>query len=222
EFKKQNLENIDGLMVGYIEYHLVDIKKSCKARHPNRWPVLNQAFEAHDQKKYALSIPVFLAQADGICKDLLGVKFYTRKKGVPATASKASDLEMDFVSDAILEPLRVAGALNAYEDEIDPSSDVLNRHKVLHGSSLDYQTRLNSFRSISLVNYLSAAVSGLQQMKQITPEQIEAFNNEAKKSIEEMLKYQNKNWFSASFDLGYDMIRNLFQKKPTKSSDKNI
>ena len=38
---------------------------------PERAEVLNAAIAAHSRGEYALSTPVFLAQADGICADLL-------------------------------------------------------------------------------------------------------------------------------------------------------
>src|ERR1017187_9134694 len=218
EFKRENNQNVDLLMASYVEFNLDNIKKNCQRNHPDRWPVLREAFEAHDQNKFALSIPVFLAQADGICKDLLGVKFYARRKGIPATACKTADLEMDSVSDAILEPLREAGALNAYENEVDSSSNVLNRHAVLHGTSVDYATKFNGLRSISLVNYLSAAVSGVQQIKQITPEQIEAFKRETTAIVEEMLKPQKKRRLSATFMLCCDLLCDLFSKKNKRHS----
>jgi hypothetical protein len=211
--KASNFEHVDGLMGAYISLQLKEIKKGCLSRHPDRARVLAEAFRAHERKQYELSIPVFLAQADGICVDLLGVKFYARSKGIPATAAKARGLEMDSVSDAILEPLRHAGALNAHEKEIAPASGILNRHKVLHGISNDYASESNGLRAISLVNYLSAGVAGLQRLKEITPEQIEATKREFQAIAADIVRYQNRSWFPAMFMLFQDRFRELFRRK---------
>jgi hypothetical protein len=58
----------------------------------------------------------------------------------------------------LLEPLRVAGALNAVENEHHHYPDILNRHEVLHGKSVDYATPLSSFRAFSLVAYVGSAL----------------------------------------------------------------
>ena len=59
---------------------------------------------------------------------------------------------------SLLEPLRVAGALNAFEDERHQYPDVLNRHEVLHGKSVDYATPISSFRALSLLAYVGSAL----------------------------------------------------------------
>jgi len=41
-----------------------------------------------------------------------------------------------------------------------PAWNELNRHQVLHGESVDYGTRLNSLKAISLLNYLVSFLPG--------------------------------------------------------------
>ncbi len=125
---------------------------------PNRAAILKPAFRAHRKKEYSLSVPVFLSQADGICSELLGVGFYSRRKGSPRTASATQRFTGSHFMSSLLEPLRIAGALNAFEDERHQYPDVLNRHEVLHGKSVDYATPISSFRALSLLAYVGSAL----------------------------------------------------------------
>jgi hypothetical protein len=56
---------------------------------------------------------------------------------------------------AILSPLAETLPINASENERPRNFNGLNRHMVLHGESLDYGSKVNSLKAISLVNYVS-------------------------------------------------------------------
>jgi len=56
--------------------------------YPRRSQILVQAFAAHQRGDYALSVPVFLAQADGICAEHFDVDLYSRRNGLPRTAQQ--------------------------------------------------------------------------------------------------------------------------------------
>ncbi len=151
-FRDSKEAEVDLMMVSYLHHVLGKIQEDVRKTFPNRAAVLTAAFEAHNNEQYALCVPVFLAQADGICAELIGVGVYGRKKGTPRTAAGVADFSKSMFW--MLEPLKVAGAINANEAEKDQYPDILNRHQVLHGKSLDYGTVMNSYRAISLLNYL--------------------------------------------------------------------
>ena len=179
-FQSGDFGKVDAIMAGYVQHHLKGIMCSCEKSFPGRWPILKLAFLAHRKKQYALSIPVFLAQADGICNEIFGVQLYKRKNKVPVTAGRLQPLVDTDLSDAFLEPLRIGGAISAYDDEAAKAPDLLNRHQVLHGLSIDYGTELNSFRSISLIAYVATGIPSLKWMQQIPPEQINAIKQQFK------------------------------------------
>jgi hypothetical protein len=158
--KTNKLKSIDGMMAAYFQHHLEPVENEIMSAFPSRAQILSAAFRAHTQKTYTLSVPVFLIQADGICSELLGVGVYSRTKGVPQTAFAIEQFKDDELMSSLLEPLRIAGALNAYADEKHQYPDIFNRHEILHGKSLNYATELNSFRAISLLSYLCSTVSG--------------------------------------------------------------
>ena len=107
-----------------------------------------------------------LTQADGIAEESLGVGLYAKsKKGVPKTASAVREHREHhpnyFYLDIFLEPLQVSLPLTDAAAKRGSGSDLLNRHAVLHGVSVDYDTEVNSCRAISLLAYLSWAVREL-------------------------------------------------------------
>ena len=63
------------------------------------------------------------------------------------------------------------GARDAYVAKFKPEElGALNRHAVMHGESLDYDTRENSLKALSLLNYLALPPS---EYSLLDPKQIE-------------------------------------------------
>ena len=108
---------------------------------------------AHREKRYALSIPVLLAQADGICQELQGEQLYKRnRKGEIALKAKIASKNVDEFT-ALMLPL-VAGPRERLR-----FGNQLNRHSILHGESTTYDTFENSCRAISFVSYSAWALA---------------------------------------------------------------
>ena len=130
-----------------IEGKLVD-------SYPHRGHLFQQAFEAHREGKYGLSVPVFLAQADGIFWERTPERqnlFSSRqRKAYSEFASQISDT----YTGIYLYPLSTLLPLWMNEDERGACFVGLNRHQVLHGESVDYATEQNSLKTISLLSYL--------------------------------------------------------------------
>jgi hypothetical protein len=82
-----------------------------------------------------------LAQADGICHELTGEQLYARdrKDNRPRLAAKLEDVETDdFLLASLIGPLVTPTAVSAtVKERVNLLKDILNRHLVLHGESLD-------------------------------------------------------------------------------------
>ena len=123
-------------------------------RFPTRARVLGKAFEAHVGREYALSIPVFLAQADGICQELVGIQLYTKRDGVPLLAAHFNVENESAYLASFLYPIIEPTPITAGPMERSSVPDMLNRHAVLHGEVSDYDTERNSCRALSLLSYV--------------------------------------------------------------------
>lgn len=168
---EKRFQVVDAALMDYFKRECRRIESALLDSFPNRAAILKSACRAHRKKDYSLSVPVFLAQADGICSELVGVGFYARRKGSPRTASAMEHFRRSSLAVSLLAPLRVAGALNAFEDERHQYPDVLNRHEVLHGKSVDYATSVSSFRAFSLLAYVGSTLVTAKEYEEYCDEQ---------------------------------------------------
>jgi hypothetical protein len=140
----------------YFQARRPDIERELVAAFPARERFFRAGFRAHDAGEYESSVVLFLVQADGICQDAFGAELYRIKGGASAMQTKLKHKTVDFVWDAAVAPLYAALPLALHEK---PGRGKFNRHLILHGRSLDYPTRENSLRAISLLSYLRNMVS---------------------------------------------------------------
>lgn len=154
---------VDELLMSHFEDRLDAIEAALVAELPTRERILRQAFAAHRRGDYELSIPVLLIQADGACVDLTNHHFFQKSRGTQVPEVAAHIAARQEPGDALfLGPISLELPINASEKAREriaaergwPAWKELNRHQVLHGESVDYGTRLNSLKAISLLNYL--------------------------------------------------------------------
>lgn len=165
-----NASSVNLMLEQYFEERLDDIEREICKVVPMREKIIAAAFNAHRRAEYELSVPVLLAQSDGVCLDMTGSHYFLKDKKLPAPAKFVEKLQGDFYK-AWCTPLAVVLpiAASAKQRQLasaeldDPSWIELNRHTVLHGESVDYGTRLNSLKAISLLNYLATFVPSTEQ-----------------------------------------------------------
>ena len=58
----------------------------------------------------------------------------------------------------LLRSLTIKGSLMSGSESDPLESKWLNRHEVLHGRSIDYGTELNSFKAISIINFVGDVI----------------------------------------------------------------
>ena len=151
-------DEITEWLTDFFRERLDVIEEKLLASYPHRGHLFRQAFEAHREGKYGLSVPVFLAQADGIFWER------TPERQSLFRVSQREKAHSEFVSQIsesyrviYLHPLSILSPLwmnEAERAERGDSFDGLNRHQVFHGESVDYDTEVNSLKAISLLSYL--------------------------------------------------------------------
>src|SRR5579872_4636378 len=57
-------EEVDDWLIGFFAGCIDDVHRRICEAFPDRCKVISEAFEAHKQGKYSLSVPVMLAQSD--------------------------------------------------------------------------------------------------------------------------------------------------------------
>lgn len=156
------IELADQEMIKIIDEQNEDIRNGLIEKYPHRKEAISAGMRAHKECEYYLSIPVFFAQTEGICKELTGHRFFKMKKGDPDTRKWADTYEKDTIISMLLEPLRITGETRRIQETSRPSG--LNRHDVLHGDSCDYgRDKINSFKALSLLNYIGLTLDEIKK-----------------------------------------------------------
>jgi len=150
-----NVAEAEDALVEYFESRTDEIEMSIVKRFPNRKKLISAAFNAHRRQEYELSIPVLLAQTDGICKEVVNEYFFLKHNKKPRTAIYVEQVASDTYRAALLSPLAQTLPIGASEHERGEGFNDLNRHMVLHGESLDYGSKINNLKAISLINYVA-------------------------------------------------------------------
>jgi hypothetical protein len=154
-FTPEDVSEANDAMCEYFDGQIVQVEQRLTELVPERARLLSVALTAHRRGEYALSIPVFLAQADGICHQITGVQLYSRDNGKPKLAKVLKKQQISSFVRSMLSPIIEPSPISASGKERVGMVDILNRHCVLHGESTDYDNRLNSCRAISLVVYVA-------------------------------------------------------------------
>jgi hypothetical protein len=157
-FSEGNEAAANEALCDYLEGKLDSIEAAVASRFPARRRFVEAALAAHRRHEYALSIPLLLAQTDGICKDITDEHFFIGKDKRPGTAPYVARVAAaNGFQAALLSPLAETLPISQRANRSD-DFDGLNRHLVLHGESLDYDTRTNSFKAISLIHFVARAL----------------------------------------------------------------
>lgn len=147
--------------------HLKDIQHHVCLYWPLRAPIIMDEFEAHRVRKYSLSIPTMLSQADGMSLELMGVNFFSKEEKRPKTAKaykgkiKRKPVEGSLSDLFFLQPLELLFSMSVdtrvrdKKRKKDRWFGPLNRHGVLHGIDLGYANKENSLRVVFLLDYLT-------------------------------------------------------------------
>lgn len=160
-------DEIDARFAEAYELQIESVERWIGARFPLRSSILKLAFEAHRRGEFGLSIPVFFAQAEGMCRDILAddANLFTSNAGKAHSRNKqieSCSKEISVFIDALLDPLRRVLPMGAAIGDSRNYPVCPNRHAILHGYSVDYATRVNSLKAISLIAYLGWVLPKLE------------------------------------------------------------
>ncbi|MEL5897290.1 hypothetical protein AAGC94_04300 [Clostridium sporogenes] len=168
---KKYRENINKVMNDFINNELEELIKKILNIFPDRYKIIEDAYNAHKRGLYTLSIPVILIQADGICQEILGVSLYSKPRGKnePKTKNslesllKENNIEVgkdSCIYSMLYYPLEILSCLVVNTWDIDKKYNnneiysKFNRHAIIHGIDTRYNNRTNSNKCIAILSYL--------------------------------------------------------------------
>lgn len=169
--RKRQYADADRVIVEYVRTRTPELRNKLSELWPDRAAIIVDAFDAHDEGRYSLSIPSLLAQADGINKEicdryLLGSS-NARGKSAGAVENWRARGEVALRMFPLVSEYGLLSALYPMNDRIetwrdkihDPRFARLNRHAVAHGEQCDYATDDNSWRCVAIILFLADLVT---------------------------------------------------------------
>lgn len=159
--KNRAFDKIDELLIEYFERNLTTIKEFLLEQYPDRRKVLEAGFRAHAAKEYELSVLAFLSQVDGMFKEKLSVDFFEKRNKIPARAECYRIYAVDELLQTFLYIFRKEYPIDYSEFKRPKGFTQLNRHMIMHGEAIDYGSRLNSLKALSLVNHIADALMSI-------------------------------------------------------------
>lgn len=149
----ENEDEINTLFIEYFEENMESLIKTICSKYQSRTDIINEAYNAHINKNYYASIVLFLTQIDGISKELKGTTFFMKK-----------EWEKNKVDDDIKTKIAYLFLRSHFDNENNEPPirhsegkrknwkiNHINRHQVLHGEVLNFNTQLNSYKVFSLL-----------------------------------------------------------------------
>ena len=160
----EDVSDLDELMINHIDESWEHLQKKIIELVPNRKHILETAFQLHEQNNYIASIPLLLAQSDGICSEEFS-HFFSKDQN---TGLKANDeilnkamnneIPIDFFSEILLEPFKVDLQLSNSSSKASKKAKLRgpNRHGIIHGSRkhLDYGSKVNGYKAFSFLAFI--------------------------------------------------------------------
>jgi hypothetical protein len=108
-----NIAKAEDALIEYYEGRTAEIEENILNKFPHRAHLIKAAFDAYQREEYCLSIPVFLAQTDGVCKDMIRQYLFMKFNGRPQTAIYVNQITADSFMAALLSPLAKTLPINA-------------------------------------------------------------------------------------------------------------
>jgi hypothetical protein len=155
---------VEESLVKHFDAELDEIENELCRHAPKREHLLKSGFAAHRRGDFAASIPLMLAQADGICRDYTGGHLFSGRQTLQAWV-KAGKPSMLMYFAALIEVTPII----ASEKERSAKPVGFNRHAIMHGESVDYDTPGNGARAVSLLVYIDWVLGELHRLKKAKP-----------------------------------------------------
>ncbi len=137
----------------WLQHAAAPIRRWSNSHYPfkqvlwDRVGLIEKAIAHHQAGAYGASIPIILAQIDGMSRDLTGQSFFSKANNDP------------YLDDATLAGMEtnlpIVRGVFSHDVTESGSYGLVSRHGVLHGRDLAYATRVNSTKTIVLVAALA-------------------------------------------------------------------
>ncbi len=160
-------DKLDSYMIEEIDFNYSKIKETLLQNHQSREHILSVAFDLHEKSNWIACIPILLSQTEGIFSENVGSLLFSehdqRKQKLKDRFKDKADEYMPFLYAPFESKTQFSAGISAASDSKKKNGP--NRNGILHGSRkhLDYGTKVNSYKRISLLSYVSMVFTALEK-----------------------------------------------------------
>lgn len=166
DIKNNKIKKVDNYLCNYHSENFNRIKRQLLKRHSKRKNIFNEIFIAHMDENYCVAIPTILSQVDGICYDFTKKKFFIKDKKLflPEVTADIENLAEGFLK-IFLSPIQNQTPIMARKEDLVKYPSKFNRHEIIHGVSTTYGNKINSYKALSLLKYISDLLMETEERK---------------------------------------------------------
>lgn len=151
-------EEVNTYMMKRIYSSIRAIKRTAIERFPERAKAIKLAFRSHRRGEYELSIPAFLILSEGIFREMTHADIFskTSKSKKEFIEKLKEDAEIISILPYTIEAVingDIIGLNFSKEDHLK-FPNVLHRNLIIHGASIEYGTKVNSYKAISQFEFV--------------------------------------------------------------------
>ena len=153
-------KSVDNIMMTYYRTNLQPFTDQLVRQYPDRAAAIKAAIDAHTSIPdggFFLSVPVFIAQADGLLAEITGIESPRTTEAIEKFRGKyignpeKLDLLNQFWELRDSDFMKSAKAREYAAQASGKTFTALNRHQVMHGERSDYGTEINSLKAFSFL-----------------------------------------------------------------------
>ncbi|MBC7539746.1 MAG: hypothetical protein H7281_13070 [Bacteriovorax sp.] len=162
---QQGDNEVNRYMIDTISSSITEMQDLAVSRFPERAKMINLAFIAHTRGEYELSVPAFLILSEGIFRGMSQADIFgnspqakARKKELIENLKKDNEIIslLPYTIEAVIDGDIIG--LNFSKQDYLKFPNVLHRNLIIHGESVDYGTKVNSFKAISQFQFVIRSV----------------------------------------------------------------
>lgn len=143
-----------------VEISLIKLQNNITLEFPNRKKIIANIFNLHKKKNYIASIPLALTQIDGMCKDIfIECGFYSTNRTKSNKQIQKIWIEISKQEKKLMKTITGQFSSENRNDFVllrgnNKNLKEFNRHTIMHGESVDYGIKVNSIKSILLLDFI--------------------------------------------------------------------
>lgn len=142
------------------------ILNSLSTQFPTRNRLFDEISKTYKLELYSSCITLCYSQTDGICKEIWDIGFFDKeKKGTWELKLKSVLNKSDYgISNIFIEQLGISKneitmySEDKYFNNLEKQKNTFNRHRVIHGHSINFGNKINALRAILLLDFINSFV----------------------------------------------------------------